>query len=128
MQAYRESKAAEIQNYKVDASAAAAVPAHRIVIPVNEGTVDIGVDGSVPFAGLTMDYDTEVERPVDVQNTGIGIVETGAAVALNDPLTADAAGKAVPAASGDYIIGYAKQIAGATDILISVQLELGVMP
>lgn len=132
MQAYRETKAAEIQSYKVDATATPVAAADdiapsRIVLPVAAGTIDYAVDGSAPLAGVTIDGG-DIGVNLDVQNTGIGIVETSAAIVINAPITAAAGGLGVTAASGDYIVGYAKQAATGANQFISVQLELGVAP
>jgi len=130
MQAYRETKAAEIQAYAVDAAAtpvagADDIAASRIVLQPAQGTINYAVGGTVPLTGVTI-FGGDIGDKLDVQNTGIAIIETSAAIAMNAPITAAAAGRAVTAASGDYIVGYAKQVATAAGQFISVQLELGV--
>lgn len=65
---------------------------------------------------------------VDIQIKDIGMAMAGAAVEAGKPLTTDANGKLVAAASGNFIIGYALTAAAADGDIISVQVAKGYYP
>ena len=65
---------------------------------------------------------------IDVQIKDIGLAVAGAAVEAGKPLTTDANGKLVAAASGNFIIGYALDAAKADGDIISVQVAKGYYP
>lgn len=124
-QAYRETKAAEIQNYKVDAAVTPVVGAddiamYRIVKSLAAGTIVYSTNGVDGHAGVTL-CGGDIGVNLDVQNTGVAIVESGGVVAVNDAITAAAGGKGVVGTG--YIIGFALQATTATDQLFSVQLD-----
>ncbi|MFP4137475.1 MAG: DUF2190 family protein [Halomonas sp.] len=53
--------------------------------------------------------------PLDVILDGIAHVDYGAEVSRGEPLTADADGKAVPASTGNHVVGYAMHTGAAGD-------------
>lgn len=59
---------------------------------------------------------------VTVQIKDMGLWKVGAAVAAGDLLTANAAGKAIKATAGNYILGQALEAATAADQVIHVQI------
>lgn len=65
---------------------------------------------------------------VDIQIKDIGLAMAGAAVEAGKPLTTNASGKLVAAASGNFIIGYALNAAKADGDIISVQVAKGFYP
>lgn len=100
--------------------------AARIIVKKVAGSV--GDPNSVAVAGdgdshmgVTMQQIKNLERG-DVQTSGQALVTSGAAVAAGVEFTADAAGKAITAVSGDYIGGITVSAAGAADEVISVEL------
>ena len=65
---------------------------------------------------------------VDVAMSDIPEVESGAAIAVGDPLTADAAGRAVKAtANGQHIIGFAFAVASGEGEIIDYIYAPGLM-
>jgi len=124
-QAYRETKAAEIQNYKVDAAVtpvagADDIAVNRIVKSLAAGTIVYSINGVDGHAGVTL-CGADIGNNLDVQNTGIAIVEAGGVVAVNDAITAGALGRGVTGTG--YIIGFALTASAALGDLISVQLD-----
>ncbi len=59
---------------------------------------------------------------VDIQVKDIGYVKTGGAITKGAAIASDANGKAVAAASGKFILGYALASAAAADEVILVQI------
>lgn len=59
---------------------------------------------------------------VTVQIKDVGLWKVGAAVAAGDLLSADATGKAVKAAAGNFILAQAMEAATAADQIIHVQI------
>ena len=59
---------------------------------------------------------------VDIQVKDIGYVKAGAAITKGAAVTSDANGKAVPAAAGNFILGYALSAAANADEVILVQI------
>lgn len=55
-------------------------------------------------------------------------IRAGAAIAVGDLLTSDATGRAVPAASGNNVVGRATSAATAADQLINCYVQPGVAP
>lgn len=53
---------------------------------------------------------------VDIQIKDIGLVEAGAAIAAGDEIATNAAGKAVKATDGQFVLGFAKEAAAAGDL------------
>lgn len=63
-----------------------------------------------------------VGEDVTVQVKDIGLVKTGTAVKKGQEVMTDNKGRAVPAAAGKFILGYAMQPAAAENEIISVQI------
>ena len=59
---------------------------------------------------------------VDIQVKDIGYVKTGAAITKGAAIAADANGKAIPATSGKFILGFALASAAAADEVILMQI------
>ena len=92
---------------KVDTNGAFALPA--------AGDLCIGI--------VLADSDTiEAGDDVHVQIKDIGFWKTGAAVAAGAELAANAAGKAITATSGAFIMAIALEAASAADAIIKVQI------
>ncbi|ENY6783320.1 hypothetical protein ACF1CY_000736 [Providencia rettgeri] len=67
------------------------------------------VDGNRFIMGVSTLITSDVNDPIDVIRSGFAPVEYGDAVEAGDPLTADENGCAIPAAAGDFIVGYAEE-------------------
>ncbi|CUZ66865.1 MULTISPECIES: capsid cement protein [Serratia] len=95
---------------------------------VMHGTVDDeitpAVDGSKLIIGVTSAIGNDIGEAADVIRSGLAIVRYGADVTVGQPLTADDEGRAVPAAAGNFYIGFA-EYAGAEDDLGSVWIAPG---
>ncbi len=108
--------------------------AHKVeatVLPrqlVTRGTVDDEIvpaaDGSKLIIGVTTIIGSTIGEAADVIRYGLAPVKYGADVTVDQPLTADADGRAIPAAAGDFYIGFA-EYAGAEDDLGSVWIAPG---
>lgn len=73
---------------------------------------------SLPL-GVTTDVDTDYaagENRVDVVRGGVAPVTYGATIAFGQAVTTNSEGKAVPAAQGQQIYGFAEEAGGAGDI------------
>jgi len=70
--------------------------------------------------------DVADKAPADIITSGMSDIEAGAAVALGDPITADAVGRAVKSAPGagvnSNIAGFALEAATAAGDIISIQI------
>lgn len=91
---------------KVDASGNAILTAAAADIPV----------------GIIQDEPKVVGSPAAIYSTGVSKVVAGAAVVAGAPVTSDANGAAISAATGNYIAGIAL-IGGAKGEIISVLLQ-----
>lgn len=60
---------------------------------------------------------------VTVQIKEIGLVKAGAAIKKGKEVMTDSKGRAVPAASGKFVLGYAMQEAAAEDEVIQVDIR-----
>ncbi|MDU7803808.1 MAG: hypothetical protein E7J62_04090 [Serratia marcescens] len=108
--------------------------AHKVeavVLPrqlVTRGTVADEImpaaDGSKLIIGVTTIIGSSIGEAADVIRYGLAPVKYGADVTVDQPLTADADGRAIPAAAGDFYIGFA-EYAGAEDDLGSVWIAPG---
>lgn len=67
-------------------------------------------------------------RAIQVMLMGTSFLETGAAVAINQPLALDVNGKGVPAAVGNAVVGTARLATTGDGQLTVVQLGYGVAP
>lgn len=93
-----------ISNYR----AQGALEAHRIAAAgSDEQTVTQAVNGTNALLGVTTEVGADNGSRIDVIHSGIADVDFGASVAYGEALTSDADGKAVPASSGDRLIGIA---------------------
>lgn len=79
------------------------------------------VAGAGEGAVGVLQYPAEAaDRAVSVVTTGEPDVYAGEALTAGDEIAADANGKAVVAASGDVILGYAREDASAADVLVQI--------
>lgn len=111
-----------IKNYQSDGP----VGAYLIVKPgALAGDVKVAAAAADPLIGTSTFVAADDNSPCDVVHGGIGDVYAGGVVAFGDPVTSDAAGKAVKATvAGSRIVGYALA-AGAAGDIIPVLIQLG---
>jgi len=62
-------------------------------------------------------------KMVTVQTDGIAMVKANEAISAGAAVSTDAAGEAIPAASGEARLGYALEAAGGAGVIISVLLK-----
>lgn len=107
--------------------AAAAIGAFRIVKHgAADGFAALATAGTDAAFGVTDSLGAAAANdPVDVIRGGIAEVVYGGTVTRGDPLTADAAGAAVKAATGNRIIGFA-EVSGVSGDRGSVFIAPGV--
>ena len=79
---------------------------------------------AVALLGVSTDIDAATGKPVDVIRSGIAPVEYGGNVAKGAPLTSDGQGRAVTAAAGNRIAGFA-EVAGVLGDIGAVHLAPG---
>lgn len=95
---------------------------------VTHGTVQdeitLAVDGSKLIIGVTTLVAASVGEPADVVRSQLTPVIYGGDVIAGDPLTADADGRAIPAAAGQFYLGFA-EYDGAEDDIGSVWIAPG---
>ncbi len=100
--------------------AGAAIAAYRIVKQSDDNTVVQAAAVSDGLCGIANNLGAENGKRVDVVMDGVYEVEYGGNVAVGDPLTSDANGKAVAAApaagTNNRIIGFALQAGVSGDI------------
>lgn len=106
----------------VSYEAAAAIGACLIVAFVdaaNSSKVGPAASATAPLAGTTGRVGASAAgQMVDVEKLGVAQVTLGGAIAAGDPLTANAAAKAVKATvAGQRIIGFAEEPGVADDIV-----------
>ncbi|TQI78705.1 hypothetical protein FHU10_1254 [Serratia fonticola] len=89
-----------------------------------EGFSAQAIDGSKLIIGVTTLVPASDGEVFDIIRSGLALVSYGADVALGDPLTANADGFAVPAAAGDWFIGYA-EVPGTEGDIGSVWINPG---
>lgn len=85
----------------------------------NDGQAKQAIDGSMVLIGVSTIVGGADGEIFDVVRGGLASVTYGGTVALGAPITADSTGRAVTAATGDFIIGYA-EVAGDIDEIGSV--------
>lgn len=112
----------------------ALITAHKVeaaTLPyqlVIHGTVDDEImpaaDGSKLIIGVTTIVGGAIGEATDVIRSGLAPVKYGADITVGQPLTADAEGRAIPAAAGNFYIGFA-EYAGAEDDRGSVWIAPG---
>lgn len=88
----------------------------QVQLPAAAGNAVIGV---IP---LSENESIAAGEEVTIQIKDIGQWVAGAAVKVGQPLMADAAGKAVPATAGKFIVGYALSAAAAAGTRIRFQM------
>lgn len=86
--------------------------ANTVVLPAS-GAPALGVLQNAPAVGY----------PATIAKSGVSKVVAGAAVAVNDPVTTDATGRAIPAVAGNRRLGVARQAASAAGVVIAVALD-----
>lgn len=107
--------------------ATAAIPARCIAKHGDaDGTAAPASAGSDALLGVTTDIDAAAGGRVDVIREGIAPVRYGAAVTRGDALTADSAGRAVPATTGQQYIGFA-EVSGAEGDIGSIHIQRGAL-
>lgn len=94
----------------------------KLVLP-EAGAMALGIS-----IGET-DEDVAAGTDIDIQIKDIGKWMAGEAIAVGDELMTDAAGKAVKAASGKFVMGVALTAAATAGSLVQVQLaKMGYKP
>lgn len=108
----------------LEAKEAIAGGARAIAMAVDGGKAALPSRGAAVIGITVMETDEALEagEDVEIQIKDIGKWVAGEAVAIGDELTADAAGKAVKASGGDFIVGYALTAATAAGSLVQVQI------
>ena len=98
-----------------------AIPAYSVVKPGTSGGVVPATAGTDLVMGATDNLDIAVGQTTDVAVMGESFVKLGGTVAIMDPLTSDANGKAIKSAPGagvnNRIIGYALQAGVSGDVI-----------
>ena len=112
-----------IENFK----AGAVVAPYRICMPGSDD--DHAVQAAAATSGMFGVSDSlgadAAEGRVDIVTAGVAEVEYGGAVTRGAPLTSDASGRAVAAASGNRVIGIAR-VSGVSGDIGLAQLAPGV--
>lgn len=99
-----------IQNFRAQGQ----ILAKRIVKHGTEDrTATTAVDGAAPCLGISVQLKAEDGGRVDVARNQVAEVEYGATVTRGQRLKADAQGRAVPAAAGEFYVGTA-DVSGTT--------------
>lgn len=94
-----------------------------LALALNEGKLELPAAGAnVLGLSLFTNDDAKAGDSLTVQVKDIGKWIAGDAVAAGDELAVDAAGKAVKAAEGQFIVGIALSAAAAAGTVVSVQL------
>lgn len=98
-------------------TAEGAVARKRLVVHgTSAGQVKQAVDGSAPIIGVAFQIDYVDGGVCEIARDQAPEVEYGAAVSRGDRLTADAQGRAIPAAAGQFYFGYAEKDGGVGDV------------
>lgn len=119
-----------------------AIKAGAEIADVRFKAVKLDADGNVVLASVAGEAFLGIAIPttgnaegkvakgdiVDIQIKDIGAAVAGGAFEAGKPLTTDANGKLVAAASGNFIIGYALKAAKADGDIIPVQVAKGYYP
>ncbi|OTQ49341.1 DUF2190 family protein [Gilliamella apis] len=84
-----------------------------------DGLAKTAIDGNALLIGVSTIVGGGDGEVFDVVRSGLAQVFYSEAIAIGDPITAAADGRAKKAASGDFIIGYAEEV-GDTDELGSI--------
>lgn len=94
------------------------------VIALGAGVVSQAAAADAALIGTTDELGKQSNGNVDVALSGLPEVECGAVITPGAALTSDAQGRAVPAASGNRVIGFALS-AGAEGVIITYLHSLG---
>lgn len=99
--------------------ATAAIATQYLIVKfgADENHISQAAGATDALIGVIQHAATAAEQEVEVQLNGISNVKAGGVIALGAPVTADAAGKAVTATTGQNILGYACKAAAAGDII-----------
>ena len=89
-----------------------------------DGQVDLADSAGENAIGVLLNAPAVAGRAATVCVSGKVMVEAGAAVTAGDALQTNAAGEAITAASGDYILGYALED-GVDGQVIAMELIQG---
>lgn len=132
---YEETKQSQIHTYCVVSDAPDDTYfAGCIVRQVNaagaDGQAELAVDASRMYAGVLHCPGRKAAfkkgQPIAVASTGIIKIIAGAGGILpGDPIKADANGKGVKAAAGDFIVGWARNTVNNAGECITTKMELG---
>ncbi|MDF7669880.1 hypothetical protein PT276_01450 [Orbaceae bacterium ESL0721] len=90
----------------------------------NEGTAKQAIDGVELLIGVSTIVGGGDGEVFDVIRSGLASIFYSETLAIGDPITADANGRAKKATTGDFIIGYAEE-EGDTDELGSIWIVPG---
>jgi hypothetical protein len=82
----------------------------------SDGKVDLADSAGEQCFGVLLNKPSEVDRPATVVVSGQVTVVSGGTIAAGAAVQTDASGKAITAASGDVVMGYAMESAVANDI------------
>lgn len=106
------------------ANAAIASGARAVALAVNGGKAVLPSAGAavIGISGMETDDAVAAGDDIEIQIKDIGKWTAGEAIAVGDELATDAAGKAVKATAGDFIVGYALSAATAAGTLVQVQI------
>lgn len=90
------------------------------------GTVSVCDTEGELAAGVLLPETTKAITPgteLTVQIKSIGLVKAGAAIKKGQEIMTDSMGRAIPATSGKFVIGYAMQTASEEDELIQMDIR-----
>ena len=108
----------------LQAKEAIASGARAIALAVSTGKAAKPSAGAavIGISGMETDDAVAAGDDIEIQIKDIGKWTAGEAIAVGDELATDAAGKAVKATAGDFIVGYALSAATAAGTLVQVQI------
>lgn len=110
---------------QISRTATAAIAAHRIVRDgATDGLVTQASATSQRLVGVADEFGIDAGKLGTVHYAGIVRVEYGGDVAIGDPLTSDAVGRAIKAKAGQRIVGFATET-GGEDTIGSVNIAPG---
>lgn len=93
----------------------------KFMVVAADGQVDLAGDGVVTD-GVLQNEPSAAGRAASLRLLGVSKVHCGAAVTRGDLIASDATGRAVTAASGDYIQGRARETSAAAAEIITATL------
>jgi|SRR6185503_10990090 len=93
---------------------------YRFVNQDSNGRVDVAGDGANAI-GVLQDDPAAIDRAACVMvGDGLTKIEAGAAFSANANLGSDSVGRAIAAATGDYVLGRAREAATAAGQIVSM--------